>query len=227
MNKLQLIKQIEYFAPLELQESWDSSGTIIETLNEDINKVLIALTVTEDVYMQAKKQNCDMIISHHPLFFVPFKYNDIDIYCAHTNMDRTQGGTTDTLVKALGFEISGQDNFLRFVNTNISIKELNKKIKLVSPNARLINNNNITYIRKICFCAGSGMEFYELAVNSGCDCFITGDIKYHPAIDSEIAVYDIGHFESEVLIKKVFYEIIKNNKIEVIYANEKSPFENI
>ncbi len=227
MNKLQLIKQIEYFAPLELQESWDSSGTIIETLNEDINKVLIALTVTEDVYMQAKKQNCDMIISHHPLFFVPFKFKDIDIYCAHTNMDRAQGGTTDTLVKALGFDVSGQDDFLRFVDTDILIKDLNKKIKLVSPNAKLINNNNIIKVKKIGFCAGSGMEFYELAVNSGCDCFVTGDIKYHPAIDCEIAVYDIGHFESEVLIKKVFYEIIKNNKVEVVYANEKTPFENI
>lgn len=226
MNKSQLIKQIENFAPPELQESWDCSGVITETSKNDIKKVLIALTVTNNVYLQAKNQNCDMIISHHPLFFVPYKFKDIDIYCAHTNMDKTQGGTTDTLVKTLGFEISEQDDFLRFVDTDISIKELNKRIRLIAPNARLINNNNINRIKKIGFCAGSGMELYEIAVSKDCDCFITGDVKYHPAIDSEIVVYDIGHFESEVLIKKVFYEIIKNN-VEVVYANEKSPFENI
>ena len=39
-------------------------------------------------------------------------------------------------------------------------------------------------------------------------------------------VYDIGHFESEILILPVFEEIIGNN-VEIVYAKEQSPFEMI
>ena len=41
---------------------------------------------------------------------------------------------------------------------------------------------------------------------------------------SKIVLIDVGHFESEILIKKVFQSLIKD-KVEVIIANEKSPFE--
>ena len=51
-------------------------------------------------------------------------------------------------------------------------------------------------------------------------------MKYHGAIDSQIVLYDAGHFETEVLIKKVFQGLIKD-KVEVCIANERSPFKNI
>ena len=39
-------------------------------------------------------------------------------------------------------------------------------------------------------------------------------------------MFDVGHFESEILIKKVFYGLIKD-KIEVVIADENSPFKTI
>lgn len=68
MDKYEIIKRIEAYAPLELAESWDCSGWLVETEKKDIQKVMLALTVTDDVVKQAKEQNCDIIISHHPLF---------------------------------------------------------------------------------------------------------------------------------------------------------------
>ena len=124
MNKYDLIKKIEDFAPLELQEKWDCSGWIVETNCKDVKKVLIALTVTDGVYRQAIEKDCNMIISHHPLFFVPLNFSDIDIYCAHTNMDKTLGGTTDTLVKTLGLSAHPYGDFLRICDTEISVKDL-------------------------------------------------------------------------------------------------------
>ena len=104
MNKFELTNKIEKIAPLETQDSWDCSGWLVCTNKKDISKVMLALTITDDVYNQAKEKNCDMIISHHPLFFVPLKYSDIDMYCAHTNMDKAIGGTTDTLLETLGLK---------------------------------------------------------------------------------------------------------------------------
>ena len=226
MNKYDLVNIIENFAPLELQEKWDCSGLLVETKNNNIKKVMIALTVTHDVYEQAIEKDCDMIISHHPLFTVPINFSDIDIYCAHTNMDKTLGGTTDTFVESIGLIAHPCGDFLRIYDGKISVKDLTTKIKKISPNARLVNNNNIQKISRVAFCAGSGIDLYNEVIENGCDCFVTGDLKYHSSVESKIVLIDAGHFETEILIKKVFQGLIKE-KVEVIIADEKSPFQDI
>lgn len=221
MNKFDLIRKIEKFAPPETQESWDTSGWLVCTRNKDIQKVMLALTITDDIYEQAKQNNCDMIISHHPLFCVPLKYSDIDMYCAHTNLDKADGGTTDTLIKKLGFEPTETiEEFVRIVKLKnpITIKDLELRLRQISPNLRYVNNKNIQKISSIGFCAGAGSEFINTV---DVDAFVTGDLKFHTALDSEIVIFDIGHYESEILILDVFKEILG---IPVIYANECSPF---
>ena len=156
------------------------------------------------------------------MFFVPLNWRDINIYSAHTNLDKTGGGTTDTLISTLGLKITDASDFLRYSDTNISIEEFLKLLSKVSPNLRYVNNKNISYIKRIAFCAGSGSEFIQEAYENGADALVTGDLKFHTALESPIAVFDIGHFESEILI----LDVIKNllSCVEIILAKEKSPF---
>lgn len=258
MNKYEIIKKIETFAPSQTQENWDCSGFAVETERKDIQKILLCLTITEDIVRQAKEQSCDMIISHHPLFFVPLNWKDIDIYCAHTNLDKAHGGTTDTLINTLfprplrpakpvhlsadfcaisphslrekeellnkqsKFSNSGE-GFVRYIEQEISISDFIKKLKNISPNLRYVNNNGVQILKKIAFCAGSGSEFIQDAYENGADAFVTGDVKFHTALESPLILFDIGHFESEILVLPVFEKII-GNSVEYIYAKEKSPF---
>lgn len=222
MNKHEIIQQIENFAPLELAESWDCSGWGVETEQSEIKRILLALTVTDDIIKQALEQNCDMIISHHPLFYVPTAWKNIDIYSAHTNLDRTNGGTTDTLVKSLGLEVSEKSDFLRYVDINIDINEFSQKLSKISPNFRYVNNQNKKSLKRIAFCAGSGTEFIQEAYENGADALVTGDVKFHTALESPIILFDIGHFESEILVLDVLRSLLKD--IETIKAEEKSPF---
>lgn len=222
MNKYEIIRKIEDFAPPELAESWDCSGWAVETSRSEIKKIMLALTVTEDVVFQAKKAGCDMIVSHHPLFYVPLEWKDIDIYSAHTNLDRANGGTTDTLIETLGLKISESADFLRYVETDIKIKDFTRHLLKISPNLRYVNNKNIQNLKKIAFCAGSGADFIQEATDNGADALVTGDIKFHTALDSNIVLFDIGHFESEVLVLKVLKTHLCG--IETISAIEKSPF---
>lgn len=204
MDKYSIVKKIEDFAPPELAESWDCSGWAVNVKSKyEVFKVMVCLTVTDDIVNQARTQNCDMIISHHPLFFVPLNWRDINIYSAHTNLDKTGGGTTDTLISTLGLKITDASDFLRYSDTNISIEEFLKLLSKVSPNLRYVNNKNISYIKRIAFCAGSGSEFIQEAYENGADALVTGDLKFHTALESPIAVFDIGHFESEILILDV------------------------
>ena len=227
VKKYEITKIIEDFAPLETQEDWDCSGWIVETSKSEVNKIMLALTVTEDVITQARQKNCDMIISHHPLFFVPEKFKDIDIYCAHTNFDKAQGGTTDTLIENIfgNVKVENFGEFLRICDFEIPVdlEILKGKLGKISPNLRYTNNKNIKNFKRIAFCAGSGGEFIEEASNFGAEALITGDLKFHTVLDSPIAVFDIGHFESEILVLKVF-ERLTDKKIEIVFADEKSPF---
>ena len=226
MDKYELIHKIENFAPLETQESWDASGWAVETKNKDIKKVLLCLTVTRDIIEQSK--GFDIIISHHPLFFVPLNWKDIDIYCAHTNFDLAKGGTTDTLIEDIfqgcEYKKTHSDGFARYVEIDIEFDKLIKLLRKISPNLRYVNNCNTKKIKKIAFCAGSGSDFINEAFEYGADVFVTGDLKFHTALESPLAIVDLGHFESEIGSLKVFEKLIKDG-VEIQYAKEESPFK--
>ena len=238
MYKYKITERIEIFAPSETQEDWDCSGWGINIEGYDeIRKIMLCLTVTEDVVKQAKEQNCDMIISHHPLFCVNCHSElvsesyapQINVYCAHTNLDKAQGGTTDTLIETLGLskhKVKIEHDFLRIIDYKTTIEDFNNLLKKISPNTRVINNNKVKELNKIAFCAGSGSEFINEAKDFGADCLVTGDLKFHTALDNDIVVYDIGHFESEILVLPIFEKIIGAG-VEIIYAKEKSPFSQI
>lgn len=220
MNKYEIVRKIEEFAPLETQEKWDASGWIVELANNEVNKIMFALTITDKVFEQAITQNCDMIISHHPLFFVPLEYRKINMYCAHTNLDRAEGGTTDLIIKKLGFKKSYNDDFVRVVELEkpISVEKLKNKLLKISPKLRYVNNYDAQEVQTIGFCAGSGSEFIGQT-----DAFVTGDLKFHTALDARKVVFDIGHFESEIFAPELLREITGVGEKGVI-ANEKSPF---
>lgn len=224
MDKYEITGKIEKFAPLDSQENWDCSGWLVETQQKDISKIMLALTVTENVLNQAIANGCDMIISHHPLFSVPLEFKNIDIYCAHTNLDKADGGTTDTLIsKLFGSVDKEKEEFLRYVNTEISIDDFVEKLRKISPNLRYTNNFGIKTLKKIAFCAGSGSDFINQAFQNGADAIVTGDLKFHTAIESPIVVFDVGHFESEIPVLETFEKIIGDN-VEIIKAIENSPF---
>lgn len=229
MDKNELTEKIESFAPLNLAEEWDASGWVVNVPDKlEVQKVMICLTVTDDVVQQAKNMNCDMIVSHHPLFCVPFEYKDINIYCAHTNLDRAQGGTTDELIKILGLNnnVIISDDFVRYVDGQFDVSAFTEKLCRISKNVRVVNNKNVERINKIAFCSGSGSEFIQEAVKNGADAFVTGDIKFHTAVESQIVLFDIGHFESEIPVLGVLAKLLFS-EVRTVFANEKSPFKSV
>ncbi|QXM05718.1 Nif3-like dinuclear metal center hexameric protein [Crassaminicella indica] len=118
----------------------------------------------------------------------------------------------------------------------IKLAEFCQKIKekLGMESIRFIGDSQKS-IQKIGLCTGSGAEFIYDAYRLGCDCYITGDVKYHDAqyaASLGIAVIDAGHFETEHLVCKPLFknlkEAIKENHydMEVLLAsNDMNPFQ--
>ena len=68
-------------------------------------------------------------------------------------------------------------------------------------------------------------SFLSAAKAARADLFITGDFKYHQFFEAEnqIAIADIGHYESEQFTKELFYEIVTNDKNAFKNLCEKLP----
>ena len=115
-----LVQIIEKWAPRKFAMEWDNPGLAVGELSRKVSKVLLTLTVTYGTTEYAAKNNFDLIIAHHPLFYKPVKSlrwdtplgkivykaikNDIMIYSAHTNMDIAANGINDILAKALDLQ---------------------------------------------------------------------------------------------------------------------------
>jgi dinuclear metal center YbgI/SA1388 family protein len=65
-------------------------------------------------------------------------------------------------------------------------------------------------IREVALCGGSGAFLIPDAMAYGADIFITGEAKYNDYFDVEnrILLAVIGHYESEIITKELFYDII-------------------
>lgn len=68
-------------------------------------------------------------------------------------------------------------------------------------------------VRRVAVCGGAGSFLLNDAIKQGADAFVTGDFKYHEFFDAEgrILIADIGHYESEVYTKEIFYDTISKN----------------
>ena len=68
-----IISALDKLAPPMLQEDYDNSGLIYGDPEKEVNGVLLCLDITEPIIEEAINNNCQMIISHHPLIFRSIK----------------------------------------------------------------------------------------------------------------------------------------------------------
>jgi dinuclear metal center YbgI/SA1388 family protein len=117
MKAKDIYAAIEETAPLYLAEKWDNSGLQVGSRNQDVQKVLLALDVTESVVQEAVHKNVQLIVSHHPFIFNGIKSicvdsgkgklvsqlikHDISVYSAHTNLDSAKLGLNDFIAGQL------------------------------------------------------------------------------------------------------------------------------
>ncbi len=113
-----IIDIIESVAPLSRQEEWDNSGLQIGSGNTHIERVLLTTDVTEQVVNEAIQNQCQLILSHHPLLYHGLKsitgQNDIErcvlsairhgiaIYSSHTAMDNYIHGVSGRMAQKIG-----------------------------------------------------------------------------------------------------------------------------
>ena len=64
---------IEKWSPLDQAETFDNVGLLVGNPNNNVDKALITLDATEDVSDEAINQNCNLVITFHPIIFSGIK----------------------------------------------------------------------------------------------------------------------------------------------------------
>ena len=118
----QILGLLQAAAPQELALSWDNVGLLVDA-GKPVDGVLTALDITPAVVREAVENDCQLIVSHHPVIFQPIKSlaaddvpallmkNGISAICMHTNLDAAPGGVNDTLCEILGIAAEGRESF--------------------------------------------------------------------------------------------------------------------
>lgn len=117
MTIKEFISIIESHIPNYIQEDFDNSGIQIGPFDQKLKNPLLSLDVSENVVKKAIEIGSNMIISHHPFIFTPFKrlstenrktkmikllfQHEITVYSLHTPIDKIQGGMNDYFCKQI------------------------------------------------------------------------------------------------------------------------------
>ena len=234
---LEIYEFLNQLSPFELQESWDNSGLLIGEFSEDIQRIALSIDVDEGLIDSL--ENDTLLITHHPIIFGGLKQLEFSKYPAnlikkmvrknisniamHTNFDQTHLNNY-VAEEILGYKVIKKDGFVAYLEINEPFEIFAQKISKAFglPHAKCVQCND--RVKVAALTTGSGCSLMK---SIKADCFLTGDVKYHDAMEAKsinLSLIDIGHFESEHFFAQIMLKHLKNLGLEVIIASSKNPF---
>src|SRR5882762_4075838 len=202
---------------------WDNALNGLQIENSGrVTRIGAAVDVSTRVLTEAQKQDVDLLIVHHGLFWPGLQPvqgalrrqlriafgNDIALYSAHLPLDiHPKIGNNTQLVAALGLkspqpflEEKGQPVGLK-IRASLSRSELDRKLQKELNGPVKVFDFGPKQTRAIGVVTGAaGSEIYRVA-DDGIDTFITGEAPHWAAVAAEELGMNLllgGHYATEV-----------------------------
>ena len=209
MKLSQLTTYLESLAPLAYQEDYDNAGLIVGNPDQEVYQALVSLDCTEAVVDEAIANNCQLIVSHHPIVFRGLKKfnsktyvervvekairNNIALYAIHTNLDNIMSGVNAKICETLGLK-----NCRVLAPTHNSLKKLVTYVPIGSADA----------VRNALFEGGAGNigNYSETSFNAEG----TGTFKGNEQTSPYVGEPGKRHLENEVRIETVYPAILES-----------------
>lgn len=237
MTVKEIYTYLDGLSPFALQEGWDNSGLLIGDFSQTIDTVVVSIDIDEEL-IESIPQNA-LLITHHPIIFGGLKQLQFNQYPAkivapmirknianiamHTNFDQTHLNDY-VATEILGYPIIAKEGFVAYLGVDEPYEMFADKIKtaLNLPQTRGVKCHD--HIRTCALVTGSGASLMR---NIEAECFLTGDIKYHDAMEASslgLSMIDIGHYESERHFGDVLARHLEKLGLNVIISPSKNPF---
>lgn len=237
MQLNEIYKILDKLSPFELQESWDNSGLQVGQMSDKVKKIYLSLDIDDELLDEVDENS--LIISHHPLIFKGLKSVDFSVYPSklikkmikkdislismHTNFDTTHLNRY-VATNILGYKDVECVGHICYFDVNCSLDELSLHVKNTLGLEVLRRVVSKKEIKRCALTTGSGGE---LISEVQADCFLSGDLKYHQALEAKenkLSLIDIGHYESECHFSSCLGKNLENLPLKVIMSNSKNPF---
>lgn len=211
---LEVYNLLQKKAPFELQMDFDNSGFLVGRAEHHINRILVALDITEPVIEEAINCGAQLIVAHHPVIWGGAKSvtdqtptgrklllmaeHGIAAICAHTNLDAVEDGVNDALAMKLGLADVGQlhqdgvdDQGRPYGIGRIGTVPEQSLYDFALSVKELLGSNGIRLVdggkpvRTVAVGGGSCSNMLRDAIAQGCDTFVTADVKYDGFLDAK------------------------------------------
>jgi dinuclear metal center YbgI/SA1388 family protein len=255
MQLREIIDIIETIAPLSGAASWDNSGMQLAGHRNSIDTLAICLDPGPAAIRRAIQLEAQLLITHHPLLITPrlpavldafhealsllFRA-DMALYAAHTSLDTAMAGPAGwlaqefTLHEARVLEpCSCRSNPLQGFGCVGDLPEPLSLDELLARLARHISLDGASLsgppadhpLRRIAYCPGSGASLVQAAAEAGADIFLTGDVKYHSALDAPLPLLDVGHHPLEEEMTRRFALALRErlNGVQAHFLSSTNP----
>ena len=245
----EVYEAMQRIAPLELAESWDNPGLLVNC-GGPVEKVLATLDITPEVVEEAAAKGCGLIVAHHPVIFSPLKrlapkdvpfqlvQNGISAICMHTNLDAAEGGVNEVLAGIFGMRnwetFAGGCGRVGEVDL-ITVPELAKKaqdelggrcnLPETGPAVQVKYTDSGMPVQRLAVISGAGGSLFEEAIAMGADCLLTGEANHHHACDAArlgLSLIAAGHYATEFPVTAAVAEKLRAAfpEVEVLVSTE-------
>ena len=247
MKIKEIYNYLDTIAPFDTAAEWDNCGFSVGSLDSDVNKVLVALDVTDDVINTAVNCGAQLVITHHPLLFAPVAQieanslvykavkSGVTFVAAHTNLDIATGGVNDCLARKVGItnlKQSQVDDFLKIGEIDpCTPQEFALRVKnALGGKVSFTENNDV--IKTVALCSGGGGDLIDAAHREGADAFLTGEAKHHELLHANHVGTDLfvaGHYETEVIVCEALCDVLSQKfpEIEFVLYKGQAPVKYI
>lgn len=217
-----VINHLHDLAPLSYAEDFDNVGLLVGDKNQKVNGILVTLDTLEAVVDEAIENNCNLIVSFHPIIFKALKKitgksyvervvikaikNNISIFSIHTALDNAIEGVNSIICDQLALE-----------NKRILIPQTGtiKKLQTYVPKEKALE------LREALFNAGAG----SLGSYESCSFNVEGKGTYLGNEDSNPSMGEKGEFhsEDETSISVIFKKHLEKQVLKALLTTH--PYE--
>ncbi|WP_299115208.1 Nif3-like dinuclear metal center hexameric protein [uncultured Winogradskyella sp.] len=224
MNVQDVINQLHDLAPLAYAEDFDNVGLLVGNKNQSVSGILVTLDTLEAVVDEAIDNNCNLIVSFHPIIFKGLKkltgktyvervvikaiQHNIAIFSIHTALDNALQGVNSIICDQLGLK-----------NKQILIPQSGtiKKLQTYVP------KSSAEILRSALFKAGAG----SIGNYESCSFNVDGEGTYKGNEDSNPVIGEKGklHSESETAISVTYKKHLESNVLKTLFKTH--PYEEV
>ncbi|MBC3845086.1 Nif3-like dinuclear metal center hexameric protein [Winogradskyella echinorum] len=219
-----VINHLHNLAPLAYAEDFDNVGLLVGDKSQSVTGILVTLDTLEAVVDEAIENNCNLIVSFHPIIFKGLKkltgktyvervvikaiQNNIAIFSIHTALDNAIKGVNSIICDQLSL-----------INKKILIPQSGtiKKLQTYVP------KSNAEELRQALFNAGAG----NIGNYESCSFNVDGEGTYLGNEESNPVIGKKGelHTENETAISVTFKKHLESKVLKTLF--DAHPYEEV